>query len=301
MYRIAKLKRTLCLNTKAKLPDIFSAADGPQRIVCTLLENFCVNRDYEVVNQLVQAGDLVFFRRGERIIREGELDNDVYFLLVGSVDIVVKLQRGSIREAPNQVGEMSAIELGRVRTATVVARSDEVAALRVSGISFRHIWSSSVGFQERLQVEMSSRHRERILAGKVARSNNSFFWFLISLGVGFFAGVVAWYTLPSTEWTSSARSVTAGGIALLSFVFTLLYNPAFFWRRVFWIVLLSMITSITFGQLVTINAQQGFSSLQVELNYGGQGTDWISEIVKAVCFLAVLSLCAYMDKKRTED
>lgn len=260
-----------------------------------------MNRDQAVVDQLVQAGDVVFFRRGESIIREGDLDNDVYFLLVGAADIVFKSQRGSIREAPNQVGEMGAIELGKARSATVVARSDEVAALRISGISFRHIWSSSVGFQERLQVEMSARHRERVVAGEVARTNISFLWFIISISAGLLAGVVAWHTLPSTEWTNSARSVTTGGLALLAFLFTLLYNPAFFWRRVFWVVLLSMIASITFGQLVSMKAHQGFGSLEVELSYGSRETDWIQEVIKAVWFFAVLALCAYMDKKKTED
>ena len=268
MYWPSKLRRALGLGPKAKLPDIFSGDGGCSRTNETLLANPAVHGDQGLVNSLVRDGQTVFFRRGDTLIRQGGQDNSVYFLLSGEVDIVFKLQRGSIREAPNQVGEMAAIDPGTRRSASVVARSDEVATLKVSGTDFKILLNANPRFQELLQIEMSARHRERIVAGNIARNNNSAIWFAISAGAGLIAGLASWYILPSSDWTTTAQTMVSCASGLMIFLFTLLHNPAFFWKRTFGIVLLAMIGTLAFDSFVSMEAKQGLGSLQVAISFG---------------------------------
>lgn len=297
MYWTAKLGRALGFGRNTILPEQFFGNDGQILINETLLKNPAVHGDQAIVKQLVSVGKTVFFRKGDKIIQQGGQDNDVFFLLSGEVDIVFKSQKGSIREAPNQVGEMAAIELGKKRSANVVARSQEVAALQVPGIDFNKIWTANPRFQQLLQVEMSARHRERIVAGTIAKENNSFIWFAISMSAGLVAGLATYYFPFPSDWTTSARSILSCSSGLMMFLLTLLHNPAFFWRRTFRLVLLAMIGTHALGRYISIETKQGLGSLQIGINSGDSRTDW----KMVISFLVVLALCAYMDKVRTKD
>ena len=243
----------------------------------------------------------MFFRKGDKIIQQGAQDIDVYFLLSGEVDIVFKSQIGSIREAPNQIGEMAALEPGKKRTASVIARSNEVAALRVPGTVFREIWSTNPRFQQFLQFEMSTRHRERIATGKIAKESYSIKWFVLSMGAGLIAGLATCYLLVPSDWTPSARSVLSFAAGLIIFVFILLHNPIYFWRRSFWLVLLAMLGTLVLDWFVSIEVTGDLRSLQFGVNVGDAQTDWTMYLIKAVPFLIVLGLCAYMDNLNTSD
>lgn len=278
---------------------MFSGDGGRRRTSETLLGNPAVRGDQGLVDSLLRDGETVFFRRGDNLIHQGGQDNCVYFLLSGEVDIVFKSQKGSVREAPNQVGEMAAIDPGTSRSASVVARSDEVAALKVSGTDFKILLNANQRFQELLQIEMSARHRERIVAGNIARHNNSVVWFAISTGAGLVAGLASWYILPSTDWTATAQTMVSCGSGLVVFLFTLLHNPAFFWKRTFGIVLLAMIGTLALDSFVSLEAKQGLGSLQVAIDFGDQDSEWEMYLVKTVPFLLVLSLCALLEISRT--
>ena len=301
MYWPAKLRRALRLCPKAILPEIFSGDRGRNLTNETLLENPAVHGDQVIVDCLIRDGETVFFFKGENIIRQGGQDNSVYFLLSGAVDIVFKSQNGSIREAPNQVGEMAVIEPGKMRSAGVIARSDEVAALKVPGTDFKKLLDSNPRFQQHLQVEMTARHRERIVAGDIARNNNSATWFAISTGAGLIAGLACWYFITWSDWTTTARSILSCGSGLTIFLFTLLHNPAFFWRRTFRVVLLAMIATFSLDLFVSMEAKKGFGSLQVAVNLDDQKTEWEMQLVVAVLYFLVLGLCAFMDRMKARD
>jgi hypothetical protein len=298
MYWAAKLKRYLGLESEAALPGIFYGDDAEDRIRKTLASNRAIHGDQSIVEQLKAHGELIFFRRGDQIIEEGGQDCEVYFLLSGEVDIVFKSQLGSRREAPNQIGEMAAIELGRKRSASVFARTNEVAALKVPGPFFNELWAANPRFQQLLQVEMSARHRERIVAGDIARQNNSSAWFAISAGAGLVAGLVTWLFVIPVEWTAAARMALSGGTGLALFIFTLMHNPAFFWKRCFGLVLAAMIGTFTLDQFVSIEANQGFGSLQISIGSGaGKGGGWAD----AAAYIFTLILCACMDYLNRKD
>ncbi len=77
----------------------------------------------EVLADLVEVMEV---RTGETIIRQGGSDNDIFFILTGSFNIVVNSKTVAKRVANDHVGEMAVIEPSQARTATVVADEDSV-------------------------------------------------------------------------------------------------------------------------------------------------------------------------------
>lgn len=291
MYWTAKITRALGREPEAQFPGKFGGDAGQEMARSVLLNNPAVGGDQDVANRLLATGNLTFFRRGNHLIKEGDHDNDVYFLLAGEVDIVFGTRLGSIRSAPNQVGEMAAIDPGQKRSANVIARSDEVAALRVPGTEFNMIRNSNTDFQSRLQREMSDRHRQRINAAKVANQNNSLSWFLASIGAGLVGGAAAWLAWPE-DWTLVAQSVAACGTGLLIFIFMLLHNPAFFWRRCAGLSLSAMLGLMMIDRFLTFKIEQGFGSLSVGFGNSGGPVDW--KILFGL--LSAMAICAYKDR-----
>ena len=229
MYWSAIIRNIIGWEGKARLPEQFLGDGASDLVKKTLRENRAIRGNVAIVDRLMELGEIVFFRKGDRLIHEGDQDNDVYFLLSGEVDIVFKRQLGSKRVAPNQIGEMAAIELGSKRSASVYALTNEVAALKVTGRRFNELWTDNPEFQQNLQIEMTARHRERIAAGEVAKRNNSSAWFWISVGVGLALCLLAWLFFIPETWTLDARSAATAMTGLAAFIFMLLHNPAFFW------------------------------------------------------------------------
>lgn len=295
MYWPAKLKRALGVSAAPALPETFSGDGSDERILEVLEKNPAVLGDRALAERLMQAGKVVFFRRGEPLIQHGAPGDDVFFLLAGDVDIVFRSQLGSIRQSPNQVGEMAALEPGRPRSASVIARTDEVAALKVPGPAFHRIWSSSPLFQQRLQVEMAARHRERILAAQVARQNNSFLWFASSLGAGLVIALATWFGAAFFDWSAAGRGALAGGAGIVTFMVMLLHNPAFFWRRCFGLVLLAMIGTLALDHFVSIDANHGLGSLEVMVVSRDQAAGTEVGVAQTLAFFLALAICAVMD------
>lgn len=299
MYWTAKLARFVKLEKKAKLPAKFSGSDAADQIRSLLSNNPAIRGNVNIANEFWEVGEVVYFRKGETIIKQGDTDNDVYFLLAGTVDVVFKLQLGSRRTAPNQVGEMAAIKLGEPRSATIVAATDEVAALQISGDGFHRIWKANTEFRNSLQVEMDTRHRERIEAGEVAKKNNSLFWFAASSGLAIAGGVTSWYFITPQDWTDAARAALSAVIGLSLFLFALLHNPAYFWRRSAGLVLLAMIGFFSLDQFIAFEASEGFGSLSIDVQSMGADTKGASSAVETVGFVVVFIVCAVMDRIQT--
>lgn len=291
MYWSTKIKRAFGGESEATLPNSFEGPAGRERAKAVLMNNPAVGINENTADELLIKGEFVFYRKGNCLIKEGDHDDDVFFLLAGDVDIVFGRRLGSIRTSPNQIGEMAAIDPGQKRSANVFAGSDEVAALRVSGADFNLVRNANAGFQSRLQREMSTRHRERINASKVAKQNNSLSWFLISLGAGLLSGAVCWFVFPD-DWTNLAQSVAAAGAGLFMFIFTLLHNPAFFWRRCAGITLSAILGLLMFDCFLTFEINQGFGNLSMAFGEGEGPADWKT----IVGLLVVMAICAYKDK-----
>jgi CRP/FNR family transcriptional regulator, cyclic AMP receptor protein len=100
----------------------------------------------DLANSLANAGTLVELAQGDELITEGAEDNDIYFLLAGSVAVMVKGNNIATRRAGQHVGEMAALEPAQKRSATVIAHNTLVvlrltsAAFMSIGRAFPQIW-----------------------------------------------------------------------------------------------------------------------------------------------------------------
>lgn len=116
--------------------------DGRPNLVDALKRQEFVGGDAKLADALIKHGELMEYKKGDKLITEGGEDNDIYLLLAGSVAIVVKGNEIATRKAGQHVGEMAAIEPAQKRSATVVAH-DTLVALKlkapISAPSVRNI------------------------------------------------------------------------------------------------------------------------------------------------------------------
>jgi CRP/FNR family cyclic AMP-dependent transcriptional regulator len=109
--------------------------DGQQNLVTGLKRQEFVGGNESLAKAIIKRGELVEYQKGAKIITEGGEDNDVYFLVSGSVSILVKGNEVATRKAGQHVGEMAAIEPSQKRSATVLAL-ETVVALKLKSVDF---------------------------------------------------------------------------------------------------------------------------------------------------------------------
>lgn len=81
-----------------------------------------------LAEELAECCELLSLQKGTVLIEQNAADNDVYFILVGAVEITINGRRYNRRYAGDCVGEMAAVEPIQRRSATVTAHEDAVVA-----------------------------------------------------------------------------------------------------------------------------------------------------------------------------
>lgn len=138
----------------------FQGEAGRRRLLAALGEHRLLAGAEELPGQLADAGHLLSVTAGEAFIEQGAADTDVYFIVAGSVDIVVNRKTIAIRHAGEHVGEMAAIEPTQPRSATVIAR-DTCVLLKISEATFIDIANSHPVIWRRLAATLSRRLAQR--------------------------------------------------------------------------------------------------------------------------------------------
>ena len=100
------------------------------------------------------------FRPGQKIIKQGESDNSLYFLLWGTAAVLVNGREIATRTAGDHVGEMALLQAVAPRSATVVATLPTVAA-RITERAFTTIADDHPFLWRRLAAELAERLRQR--------------------------------------------------------------------------------------------------------------------------------------------
>lgn len=106
----------------------FQGPDGRRLLLGALLKHKMVAGNAQLAEAVADQAELLGFARGEPLIRAGGTDNDLFALLAGSVDILVKGSHMAVRSSGDVVGEMAAVDPSMPRSADVVATSPVVAA-----------------------------------------------------------------------------------------------------------------------------------------------------------------------------
>ena len=138
----------------------FEGEEGKRLLVDAIRRQRIVQGDETLAVQLSGETELREVLPDEELIVENESDNDFFFILSGRVSVVVKGRQVALRGAGEHVGEMSLIDPGERRAASVRAIEETVVAA-ISEPSFSAIANSHPRLWRLIAVEVSSRLRQR--------------------------------------------------------------------------------------------------------------------------------------------
>lgn len=142
------------------LADRFHGDDGRRRLVAVLKRQTVVNGDDTVAALLAESVQTKSFEGSDVLIAQDGTDTDLFFLLSGSVSIIVNHQEVARRHAGQHVGEMALIDPSARRSADVVAREPVVAAV-ISEADFVAVANANPHIWRCLAVELGDRLRQR--------------------------------------------------------------------------------------------------------------------------------------------
>ncbi|MDP2123926.1 MAG: nucleotide-binding protein [Parvibaculum sp.] len=181
--------------------------DNMASLVRALKVQPLVMQDAVLAESLAKAGSLVEFGVGDTIITQDAPDNDIYFLIVGTVAIIVNGANVAVRKAGQTVGEMAAIEPSLPRSATARAM-EPVVALKIATEPFFEIAEAHPKLFLPLAQDLSKRLFQR--NETIAQPNRSPKLFIIS----------------SSEAKEIAHALRAG---MEHHVFSTVWDEGVFW------------------------------------------------------------------------
>jgi CRP/FNR family transcriptional regulator, cyclic AMP receptor protein len=129
-------------------------------LVEALLTQRMVLGDRALAEDLAAEGVLEEFAAGQYVIRQGDPERDVYFILAGKMQVIVHGVRLYPREAGVTVGEMSAVNSAVGRAATIEA-SEEVVTWRVDHTRLAAVADKHPTLWKRLAIELAGRLEQR--------------------------------------------------------------------------------------------------------------------------------------------
>jgi len=133
---------------------------GGKRLVEALSEFRLLAGLDGVPARLAEVGQLLEVKAGESLITQNGPETDVFFIVAGSVDVIVNGKMIAIRKVGDHVGEMAAIEPAQLRSATITAR-EPCVLLKVSETDFIELADAYPVIWRRVAATLSRRLMER--------------------------------------------------------------------------------------------------------------------------------------------
>lgn len=121
-------------------------------------KTICSKADAELISD---AGKILKYEQGDFIAREGDLGNEAFYILSGSVQIRIKNHPYKIRNKNELVGEMSILEPGGRRSADLIAAMDDTYIYSVSIAKFHELAAKSSELWRCIAIEIAERLRQR--------------------------------------------------------------------------------------------------------------------------------------------
>jgi len=131
-----------------------------RRLVQALTEQKLVGGDTVLAEALAGAVKLVEFPAGQEFVRQDADDDQVYFLLAGIVEVVVKGRALARRHAGEHVGEMALLRPEALRSASIISVEPVVAAW-LTEESFTNLAAAHPLLWRRMAVVLADRLRQR--------------------------------------------------------------------------------------------------------------------------------------------
>ncbi len=140
--------------------DRFLGAGGQRLRADCIAAQKLVAGDATLAAELASLADMRALAVGETLIEQDADDNDIFFILVGSFDVLVNGRRVARRGPGDAVGEMAAIEPSQRRSATVIAAEACVVA-RVTEPQFADLAGRHPKLYRAIAQELSRRLLQR--------------------------------------------------------------------------------------------------------------------------------------------
>jgi predicted nucleotide-binding protein len=138
----------------------FDGASGKKHLIECLKRNSIVSGDSKIASSIASKGEILEFKKNHKIITQDDADNDLYFLLTGSIDVFVNNRKIGTRESGSCFGEMAIIDPATKRSATIVAR-ENVTVFKIKEVKFSKIAESKPVIWRLIASQIASRLRER--------------------------------------------------------------------------------------------------------------------------------------------
>jgi diguanylate cyclase (GGDEF)-like protein len=136
--------------------NLFPGPAGRKRLIELLANQFVVAGDQGVAVRIAEKCTVRAYAAGTEIIKQGDCDNDIYLILSGCVSIAVHGREIGRRNAGQHVGEMALVNPTILRTASVLAMEDTVAA-QISEPDFSNIAEKAPKLWRLLAGELGGR------------------------------------------------------------------------------------------------------------------------------------------------
>jgi CRP/FNR family transcriptional regulator, cyclic AMP receptor protein len=138
----------------------FRGASGKQRLAEALLCQPLLSASVTAATAFSRFARLSELPADQQLIIQGGQDNDLYFILSGSVRVLVNMREVATRRAGEHVGEMALIDRTAVRSATAITAEASVVA-RISEPDFTRVANRHPIIWRKLASTIAQRLRER--------------------------------------------------------------------------------------------------------------------------------------------
>ncbi len=142
------------------LIDRFVSASGKRLLIEALSKQAIVFGSVVVAKRLAVLCTVEEFSPGAKLIEQGGSDNDLLFVLGGSVKIIINGREVGKRNAGQHVGEMALLDVSARRAATVIA-SEETVVARISEPDFANVANDHSVMWRLIAIELADRLRQR--------------------------------------------------------------------------------------------------------------------------------------------
>lgn len=145
-----------------RMIDRFDGEAGKRLLINALTKQKMVSGNMALAEALADLVTLRQLIQGEMLIAEDAADNDLYLVLIGTVDVLVKGTKVAERTTNDVVGEMAAVDPTMRRTAAVCASAETL----VAAMTEQHLSQLGTTFPEVF------RHLAVLMAQKLQQRNN---------------------------------------------------------------------------------------------------------------------------------
>lgn len=137
-----------------------SQMDNEMAKKCLAMQKIFAGLNSDIINQIMSEGKVVLYKKGQEVTRQGNAGDATYFILKGSLDVLVNNRKIAERKAKECVGEMSVLDPTQNRCATLMA-SEDSHLLQIPSAKMDKLLSENPIVVRNVAIELCVRLRER--------------------------------------------------------------------------------------------------------------------------------------------